>query len=105
MTTTQIEAGTEALASRFCEIINEWLHPKQLAEVNRRNKTPDYVQCCATHDFCDPNEAMAQAFREVMGRECLLPMNEPGEAELQADCDLMNEAWTIAKARGFKVNV
>ena len=62
-------------------------------EVDRRNATPEYAGACASHDFCDANMPMAAAFEAVTGRE-------PDVAS-QADADLWNAAWNIAKARGF----
>lgn len=93
--------NSQKIADAFCKIICKWLTPEQLAEVNRLNATLDYAGCCATHDYYDSNVAMIEAFKEVIGRECLMPCGEHPEKELQADCDLMNKAWDIAKAQKF----
>jgi hypothetical protein len=60
-----------------------------------RNATPDYAAACASHDYCDANDYMADAFAEIIGRD-ILPDN--GEGMTQADCDLWNRAWEIAKS-------
>lgn len=61
--------NTTAIANEFSRILNKWLTSEQLSEINRRNKTEDYTKdnLCATYDFCDPNEAMGEAFFNVTG--------------------------------------
>lgn len=49
---------TQKLAEQFRTTIQEWLTEEELAEVDRKNATPQYEGCCATHDYCDANEAM-----------------------------------------------
>ena len=60
---------------------------------------------CASHDFCDANIVMADAFEQHAGRPVWLPCDaEEGtctEAECDADLALWNDAWGIAKASGF----
>lgn len=48
---------------------------------------------CASHDHCDANMPMSEAFAEVMGREI--------DLQNQDEIALWNEAWRIAKAEGF----
>ncbi|MBN8422479.1 MAG: hypothetical protein J0L73_26425 [Verrucomicrobia bacterium] len=51
--------------------------------------------CCHSHDFCDANQTMLDAWQALTGEEC----------EFSADDDaltaLINEAWNIAKAHDF----
>ncbi|MCE9555407.1 MAG: hypothetical protein K8T91_18815 [Planctomycetes bacterium] len=61
-----------------------------IAEINRRNSTPEYHDCCATHDFCDPNQAMVEALRALA-----LEFHP-------ALIGLINEAWTLAQQRQFR---
>ena len=61
-------------------------------EVNRRNATPEYDGLCASHDFCDANQVMVDALKD-MGRE----FNQDLIAAI-------NEAWSIAKNAGFDGN-
>lgn len=79
------------LSSEFSRILREWLSPEELAEINLRNSTPEYSGCCASHDFCDPNQAMVDAL-EVFGLD-FHPKH----------CDLVNEAWGIASRSGFQI--
>lgn len=78
------------LSSEFSRILREWLSPDELAEINRRNSTPEYSGCCASHDFCDPNQAMVEAL-EVFGLDFHPRL-----------CDLVNEAWGIVSRSGFQ---
>ena len=82
-----------ALAAAFVNVVWEWTTPDELAEIKRRNATPDYSTCCATHDFFDANMAMERAFRETFGRSPI-----PDEGEMSAeDTDAWDAAWDIAK--------
>lgn len=84
----------EKLASAFIENIQAYLSVEELAEVDRRNKTPEYGELvCATHDFADSNDQMSGAFKQVTMRWL--------DANSEADCSLWGKAWGIAKTRGF----
>lgn len=62
-------------------------------EIRRRNET-NGPTVCASHDFCDANMSMIEAFEEVLGRE--------GDAGSDDDAALMNDAWDDAKRNGFR---
>jgi len=79
----------DALAAEFFRVLREWLTPEELAEINRRNSTPEYSESCASHDFCDPNQAMADALA-AFGMEFDPSM-----------CEYIYHAWTIARNSGF----
>jgi hypothetical protein len=65
-----------------------------LAAIRDRNANdPSYAGCCASHDFCDANMPMAEAFAAVMGRPFV---TDTGIAD--ADLTLVNAAWDIARA-------
>lgn len=78
------------LSSEFSRILREWLSPDELAEIYQRNSTPEYSGCCASHDFCDPNQAMEEAL-EVFGLDFHPRL-----------CELVNEAWSIASRSRFQ---
>lgn len=80
----------EAVAEEFCRILRKWLTPEEMAEINRRNSTPEYSVCCASHDFCDPNQAMIDAL-SIFGLEFHPSM-----------CDYLNDVWTIARNSEFR---
>lgn len=78
----------------FSLIVQEEL-AGHLAEIRERNASTDYgVGACATHDFCDANILMEQAFRSIMHREC-----DPAS---DSDAQLWNAAWNHAIQRGFE---
>lgn len=83
------------LSNEFSRIVNREFSNEELAEVVKRNNTPEYTDCCATHDFCDANELMAEAFKTVFGRE-VDPQNED-------DCESWNIAWSLSKDSHFSV--
>lgn len=78
------------IAERFHGLILEAV-PQHVAEIDEMNaKQKD---CCATHLFCDPNEYMADAFFEVVGRD----INVQSAYDLCA----FDVAWGMARRRGF----
>jgi hypothetical protein len=80
------------VARQFSKILSRWLTPTQMAEINRLNKTPEYQNgCCATGDFCDSNQAMIDAL-ESLG------------SSWAKSSDMVNAAWTIARAADFNPN-
>ncbi|MEE8489378.1 MAG: hypothetical protein V3S43_03525 [Acidimicrobiia bacterium] len=84
----------EEVGKRFAEIVRRDL-ADDLEEIVRRNLTDEYENCCATHDFCDANMLMDEAFKDIMGREL----------RVDDDVDLFISSWAWAKARGsdFKI--
>jgi len=86
----------ERLAAEFSTILHEWLNKDQVEDINRKNASPEYKDgCCATHDYCDPNEAMIQAFEKVIGRKINM--------QQQSDINLINIAWNVARAQEFVI--
>ena len=80
------------LAIEFANILKTWLTVDQLTAVNARNESGG-DDSCATHDFCDANEAMAEAFEKIFA-------NQPN-IQSDADLQLMNSAWSFAKTNKF----
>jgi hypothetical protein len=85
------EWGTVArIAERFHALIREELRDR-VREVDDMNaRRPDV---CATHLFTDPNDAFAEAFLEVVGRD--IDVRDGG------DMCAYNIAWGLARRRGF----
>lgn len=81
------------IARQFCHLVRDELSKDEVAQVIERNKQNPESEC-ATHDFCDANVLMAEAFERAMDRSMRL--------ESQVDMALVNGAWGIAKARHFK---
>ena len=82
----------DRLAREFARVLSEWLTSGELIAVNARNRTYP-PSCCASHDFCDANMAMLEAWLVACGRE--------PDPENQSDADLWGAAWDIAKAAQF----
>ena len=100
-----MQVTINALSAAFNTILNEWLTPKQLTRVNQRNLTDKYKDACATHDFCDPNEAMLQAFNKLFEREFVFYNEDIKGKEKQSELDNadFNAAWQISKKNQFKI--
>lgn len=79
------------LANRFYILLKRELTRKDFEEMLRLNATKDYDSSgsCASHDFCDANMVMEEAWRDLGYGEV--------NPESQADADLWNDAWNIAK--------
>lgn len=92
------------LAVAFSIILNKWLTIEQLKEVNRKNSYEYDSHTCASHDFCDANMAMDEAFLTVMGRDYVFHDDEKPETEAQntEDTELMNIAWELARKLKFE---
>ena len=79
----------KAVSDQFVVMLNEWLTPHEMEEIRRRNATPEYENACASHDFCDANMAMVQAFEDF---GISMPYEDGGKT-----IELWNAAWEIAR--------
>lgn len=88
------------LAEAFAAECRDAFTDEEMAEIRRRNATPEYQGepgPCATHDFADANMIMAAAFEVAFGREPQIEDLPDGTEP--PDIALWNAAWTSAKAR------
>jgi hypothetical protein len=90
------------LAQAFSFQLRETLTPEQMAQVIARNA--HYRECgekdiCASHEFCDANVTMDDAFK-MLGLTVIDSVS--GEISGIAN-ELWNAAWDIAKASDFDV--
>ena len=96
---------TSIVADVFRQILQGWLTPEELAAVDAENERRG-DNTCASHDYCDPNMAMMEAMQRF---DLPWPTDEDGEIRdeeyNEAHCALWNEAWGLAKARGFNTPV
>ncbi|MEE8608977.1 MAG: hypothetical protein V3S55_15340 [Nitrospiraceae bacterium] len=85
------------LPKTFHAVMRSWLTTDELKLVDHRNVGYDEI-VCATHDFCDANMAMAEAWQTVY--EC-----SEDEATEMVDTEegarIWSAAWGSAKAHGF----
>jgi hypothetical protein len=101
------------LAKAFATVLGDWLTANQWAEMRAANVNHRDDGVCASHNYCDSNMAMAEAFKSVTGREPSASFethydadagqhvaDDPAEeAQCLADSALWNAAWDIAKPR------
>lgn len=78
------------LAREFTRVLRTELSGAEWAEMRDRNRDETDPSVCHSHDFCDANMAMDEAFRNVTGR--------PAKAADPDDQALWNAAWDEAKA-------
>lgn len=86
---------TSELAHEFSRILRDWLTEDEIEQVIERNAEVDDPAVCASHDFCDANMAMYEAFERVMGH--------PIDTRKKADVAVWDKAWNMAKASDFAV--
>jgi hypothetical protein len=83
------------LAHEFSRILRDWLTEDEIEQVIERNAEFDDPAVCASHDFCDANMAMYEAFENIMGH--------PIDTRKKADASVWDKAWNMAKASNFAV--
>lgn len=91
----------QKLSERFSFIIRQWLTAEQVIEVNLRNAMNRDLgdnSTCATHDFCDANMAMHQAFLDV------LDVDASAEDNINNAFVILqwSKAWDLSKANEFQ---
>lgn len=84
------------LATAFVGVLHDWLTDEEFEEVRRRNREgyEDSAYACASHDFCDANLAMEEAWLKVLGRS--------PDLDDQDDTKTWNAAWELAHQRSLK---
>lgn len=85
--------SSDKLARAFCRHLQRAIGAVGVRKAAARNKLPSYEGCCASHDFCDANDVMAEAFKEVTLRDM--------DTESEGDLALWNEAWDLARSWGL----
>lgn len=82
------------IAAGFSKVLREWLDASELNAVIVANRVQSSPSICHSHDFCDANMAMAEAF-EAYG----LPT--PSDDLPGSSFSLWNAAWDIARLAEF----
>ena len=84
------------IANKFSSILREWLTTEELNEIN--NKNTEYKKgigtWCATHEYCDPNQGMINAFA-YFG---IVDIDFENEKHI----NLINDAWKLASDNKFQ---
>lgn len=84
----------EELAGAFVLLLMQSLPYNEIKIIQARNATPEYLDACASHDFCDANMVMLDAWESLGG----------GDIYGDAEASIFNRytwdrAWNLAKAR------
>jgi len=87
----------DAIAERFAGLLQATVPAEAFAEIRRRNAAETGRTTCHSHAFTDSNLVMAQAFREVVGRDAVIDDTPAGIA----DVALWNGAWDRALDAGL----
>lgn len=82
---------TERIADEFGGLLIKAIGAGKYSEVLKLNQAEGARGVCHSHDFCDANEVMAEAFAIAIGR----PIN----LQDARDRDLWNDGWNVWKAR------
>lgn len=82
---------TKALAQEFATILASWLGPVAFKEMVARQDPESPF--CASHDFCDANMAMQEAFTKLHARN--------SDTNSTDDVGLINAAWFVARGANF----
>lgn len=100
--TPRIYPHASAIAEQFCLILQRWLGTDTMIQVIMRNKAEENGDICHSHDFCDANEAMHEAFVKAGIDPLSTGIPDTDYALMDQECyRLWDAAWTIAKERDF----
>ena len=80
------------LAHAFADILLDWLGDEKYEQMKLKNVEYGGM-CCASHDYCDANMAMLEAWPTVYRREYRF--------DDEADTLSWNRAWDAAHALGL----
>lgn len=87
---TQTLPDREKLAVAFLDVLEEWLSPEQQKQVAIDNATEQDPSICHTHDVCNANQAMIDAWEKLNGPEM--------DCQDDAHIARITGAWKDAKA-------
>lgn len=88
------------VARAFCKELRAYLTPSLIGKVVARNKREENKSICHSHDFCDANQIMLNAFQRC---RLINPASERAQNESDAN-SLWNDAWTIARKAEFNAD-
>jgi hypothetical protein len=89
----------DQIAREFSQLLTKNIGIANTREAVKRNEWESYRNCCASHDFCDANMVMLEAFRKLGFKDCTeLPYDSPEQLD---SIKLWNEAWDMARENKF----
>lgn len=90
------------LARYFGELLQTEIVPADFAELTKRNAMHDpFSPVCLSHDYCDANVIMANAWEQMFGGPFPLAGDDGRNGPTDTDMDIWDEAWAIARAANF----
>jgi len=90
------ELNAEAIAKEFSKVLLSWLGDDKMKQVNELNAKEVSKGICHSHDFCDANMAMNEAFEKFD----INPL--PSDLEnSQKEINLWNTSWDLAVKNKF----
>lgn len=87
------EFQIESMALAFSILLKKCLTQDQFEYVVNMQPINHIPNACYSHNFCDANEVMHEAFKRVMGREI--------DNDSDEDTELWEAAWSLAKENNF----
>jgi len=81
----------DRIARDFVVVLREGETDQTWAEMRRRNVELIGTGACASHDFCDANMVMSDAFERHMGHTA--------DGDSERDASIWSDAWRLAQRR------
>lgn len=86
-------------AKEFARVLHTWLTAEEMKKVVEDNRG-ESKSICHSHDFCDANMAMDEAFTNLG----LTMWDENDDGLSDEGTDLANAAWSLAKEKEFDIS-
>lgn len=93
--TLKFRSAVERLSSAFCEVLEHHLSRANIERAIELNRAEKNADVCHTHDFCDANMTMLEAWEWCFNRDF--------DANNDKDLEVWNAAWDLAKKCEFNV--
>lgn len=90
-----MESMIREIADTFINKMQVSITAEEMAQVRTLNSMEKMPGVCHTHDFCDANMVMADAFEQITKHMV--------DADSTTDCALWNGAWDLAKRKQFAI--
>lgn len=96
------------LAMSFSRTLKKWLSLEEMQQLVKLTKKETDKSICHSHNFCDANMAMFEAFNVELGEDVILPSEVKENPLLEEKRNLQNKlwkaAWDMAKQTLFYTN-
>lgn len=96
---------TEQLAREFSLKLRHYLSEHEMSQVVSLNESEEDPEICHSHDFCDANMIMYEAFIKLFDHSCIHLSSLENIQELADKTSgvvgIWNAAWTMANENKF----